>query len=322
MRLATKIWLIVAAALIVIGGIVFVSVMTVLKWDFTKLSTVKYETNEYEISENFKNISVVADTADIVFVPTADLNGSVVCHERKNIKHTVTVRDDTLVIEIEDTRKWYEHISFFDFGSSKITVCIPQGEYGALSIQASTGDVEIPKDFKFESTDISVSTGDVMNYASASEFVKIKTSTGDIRVEDLSAGAMDLSVSTGKVTVTGVNCEGDVALKVSTGDAKLTDMTCKNVISSGSTGNLSLKNVIAAEKFSIERSTGDVKFDGCDAGEIMVKTDTGNVSGTLLSEKVFITKTDTGDIDVPESVTGGKCSITTDTGNIRITIAK
>jgi hypothetical protein len=40
----------------------------------------------------------------------------------------------------------------------------------------------------------------------------------------------------------------------------------------------------------------------------------------LLSEKVFITKSDTGRIDVPETVTGGKCKITTDTGSIRIYI--
>ena len=40
-----KIWLIIAAALILIGCILFAGVMTVMKWDFTKLSTVKYVTS-------------------------------------------------------------------------------------------------------------------------------------------------------------------------------------------------------------------------------------------------------------------------------------
>ncbi len=31
-------------------------------------------------------------------------------------------------------------------------------------------------------------------------------------------------------------------------------------------------------------------LDGCDAETIYIKTDTGNVSGTLLTEKVFITE--------------------------------
>ena len=78
--------------------------------------------------------------------------------------------------------------------------------------------------------------------------------------------------------------------------------------------------VIAENKFSIERSTGNVKFDGSDAAEIFVKTDTGDVTGSLLTDKVFIAQTDTGDVDVPKTVTGGRCEIMSDTGNIKIKI--
>jgi len=63
-----------------------------------------------------------------------------------------------------------------------------------------------------------------------------------------------------------------------------------------------------------------VVFEGCDAGEIYVDTDTGDVSGTLLSDKVFIVKTDTGKIDVPNSISGGRCEIETDTGDVKISI--
>lgn len=83
-----------------------------------------------------------------------------------------------------------------------------------------------------------------------------------------------------------------------------------------------MKNVIATEKFSIERSTGDVTFDGADAAEIFVKTDTGDVKGSLLTDKVFITETDTGRVDVPKTTIGGRCEITTDTGDISIEIKK
>ena len=58
----------------------------------------------------------------------------------------------------------------------------------------------------------------------------------------------------------------------------------------------------------------------CDAAELEIKTGTGDVQGTLLSEKVFVVKTNTGKIQVPETVTGGKCKITTTTGDIRITV--
>ena len=59
-----------------------------------------------------------------------------------------------------------------------------------------------------------------------------------------------------------------------------------------------------------------------DGGQILIKTDTGKVSGSLLSDKVFIIETDTGRKDYPKTTTGGKCEITTDTGDIIITIEK
>lgn len=315
----TKIWLMTATSLVVIGCIILAGVMTVLQWDFTKLSTVKYETNRYGIYENYENISIVTDTADIVFVPSENANTSVVCYEQKHEKHSVAVKDGTLVIEIVDTRKWYEWIGI-SIESPKITVYIPQGEYGALSVKAGTGNVEMPENFKFERIDVSVSTGAVKCMASASEEIKITTTTGDIRVENAFADSLDLSVSTGEVIAKSITCAGDVKINVSTGCAKLADVTCKNMTSNGRTGDISLKNVIAAGQFLIERSTGDVKFDGCDASGIFVKTSTGSVNGSLLSDKVFITQTRTGSIDVPKTVSGGRCEITTDTGSIKITV--
>ena len=136
--------------------------------------------------------------------------------------------------------------------------------------------------------------------------------------KDFKFGTIDIATSTGDITIAGVTCEDDIVINVSTGKANLTDIKCKSFISDGSTGDFSLKNVIATEKFSIERSTGDVKFDDCDATEIWVKTDTGDVTGNLLSEKIFITQTSTGDVLVPKSTNGGKCEITTSTGDIYI----
>ena len=317
MNKSTKIWLIAASTVILLGIIIFGGAMSVLKWDFTKLSTNTFETNNYEINEEFSDISIYADTADIKLVSSENQKCSVVCYEQSNIKHSVSVEDGTLVIKNADTRKWYEYIGI-NFSTPKITLYLPQGEYGVLIIRSSTGDAEISKEFIFESIDISASTGDVSNYASASGFIKIKTTTGNIRVEDLSADTLSLSVSTGRVTSSNINCAENFDVSVSTGKTSISGVKCKNLYSSGNTGDISLKQVVAEEKFSIERTTGDVTFDGCDAMEIFIKTDTGDVKGTLLSDKVFVSKTDTGRIDVPNSITGGKCEITTDTGNIKI----
>ena len=317
----TKIRLISAAALIFIGLIIFVGVMTMLKWDFKKLSTVKYETNEYAVNEIFTNISVKTQASKVTFATSDTDTVKVICNEQKNLRHEVFVNDGTLTVKIKDTRKWYEYIGIgFGFGSTGITVYLPSGSYGASSIKTSTGDIEIPKDFSFESLDISGSTADVNCRASVKGIIKIKVSTGDIKIENLSAGALDLTVSTGQITANGISCTGELKSKCSTGKISFTDLSCESLVSEGDTGDIYLKNVIATEKFDIKRDTGDVKFDGCDAGEIFVTTDTGDVKGTLLSEKVFIPRSKTGQVTVPKTVNGGRCEITTDTGNIIISL--
>ena len=310
----TVIWLITATLLIIIGGVIFVCAMSVNNWNFLKLGNNKYKTNTC-VSENFSSISIESNTEDIVFAVSQNGECEVICYEEDNIKFSVAVLEDTLTIRKIDNRKWYQYIGV-NTANSKITVNLPESEYKNLSIKESTGKINIPKDFKFENIDISASTGDIENLASGGT-IKIKTSTGSIHTENISANSLELSVSTGKVTVKSVDCKEDIKINVSTGKTDIADIKCKNLFSKGSTGSIKLNNVIAEDKFSIERSTGDVKLDKCDAKEVFIKTDTGDVKGSFLSEKVFITETDTGRVEVPKNISGGRCEIETDTGDIK-----
>ena len=293
MSKGAKAWLIIAGSLVLIicisGG-----VMAMLN------AKVAYETNHHPLTDGIKNISINTKTADIEFLISEDGAPSVVCYEAANRQHTVTVNGDTLSIELNDTRKWYEYVGFH-FYSPKITVYLPMDMYDTLNIKTTTGNTELSKAFRFGN-------------------INITGSTGNIRVANASAGSLFLAVSTGAVTVENVVCFGDVNIKVSTGKTNLTNLNCRDLISDGDTGSITLKNVIASGKFDIERDTGNVRFDECDAAEIYIETNTGNVTGSLLSEKVFIARSNTGKVDVPKTVTGGRCEIETDTGNIIITI--
>ena len=278
----TKIWLLVAVSLFLGGCILFGVAMTMLNWDFNRLSTIKYETNQYEITDDYLNITIVSKTADITFAVSEDGKHRVICHEQENAIHSVEVKDSDLVIELVDTRKWHEHLGI-SFTSPKITVYLPREQYGNLSIRVSTGDVSLAEDFSFENINISVSTG-------------------KIHVKDLSTGALELSVSTGKTSVANV--------------------TCESLTSKGSTGDVDLKNVIATGAFFIERSTGDIELERCDAATLYLKTSTGDIEGSLRSEKEFSVHTKTGDVEVPRSSTGGTCELYTSTGDIEIEIER
>ena len=317
MKTTTKIWLFAAVFLIVLGLVVFAFSMKAAGTDFEDWSTQSYVTNTYEISENFRNISVNSNTADIEFLPSENDICKIVSYENEKIKCGAFVKNETLIIEYNDTRQWYDHIGIFSLESS-VTVYLPEDEYADLIINGDTSDVYIPADFTFESISIALNTGDIRSFAGAAGNISFKTSTGDIYAENISAASLDLTTETGDIKLSNVICHGDITHKTSTGKTHLNNITCKSLGSSGDTGDLTMSSVIAQESFTLERTTGDINFDKCDAADITVTTDTGDVSGTLLTAKIFFTETDTGSVVVPKSTEGGICSITSDTGDINI----
>ena len=318
MKRATKLWLLAAAGLVVLGMLGFVCVMAMNHWDFAQLGR-RYESDTIEVKEAFENIAIHTDTEDLLLMPAADGKCRVEFYDEGTKTHTAAVKDGTLTIETADTRKWHER-TWFGVGVPKITLYLPQAQYAALTVNERTGNIAIPGDFAFERVEITAGTGNVECLAGSAGLLRIETDTGDIRLEELSAGALELGVSTGRVDVRAVACSGDVGLTVSTGKSFLTDLKCGSFTSVGSTGDVTMENVTAKGLISIERSTGDVRFAGCDAAELQIKTDTGDVSGSLRSEKVFIAQSDTGRIEVPETTSGGKCKITTETGDIAVTV--
>ena len=316
----TKKSIIIAVVLIAIGMLFFIGVCIVMKFDFSKLSTITYETNTYTADKDFRNIEINVTETDILFKPSADGNCSVVCFEHEKVKHSVFVRNDTLHIVVDDTRKWYDYITLFQ-KSLSMTVYLPSEKYELLKIDSHTGDITIPALFTFGNVDITESTGDIVCNASVTETLRSKTSTGTINLNKIQAKNIDLCVSTGHIAVSSVICKETISAEVSTGDTTLTDVTCQNFISTGSTGNITMKNTISSDKFTIKRSTGDIHCENCDAGQISLNTSTGDINGTLRSEKIFAARTSTGTVHVPDTASGGKCEITTSTGDIHINLS-
>ena len=318
MSKATKIWLIIASCFLLVGLVIFGSISNIIGWDVIPFSQ-NYQTHSAEIMEDFSAISIETTTADIFFTQSRNGTCVVECYDKDDVWYSCEVRDNTLKIQHNDDREWYKRIGL-NLETPKITVYLPKTQYDLLFIEEDTGDIEVPKDFAFKETDVTLTTGDI-NFYATSDAVKIKTSTGDIEVEDSTVGSLDVSVTTGEVSLEKVKCAGDLGVEVTTGEVELDGVRCKNLVSNGSTGSIILKNTVATEKLVVDRSTGGVKFEGADASEISVKTDTGSISGTLLSEKVFIAQSDTGRVSVPETTSGGKCKLTTDTGSIKIEIS-
>ena len=325
MKKSTVCWIIVAASLVLVGGMLIVSAAVIgsttalSDFEWSQLSPVEYAENTYEMSDEIQRLHITTETANILLKRADGENCKVVCRETDMVFHSVSVADGTLTVDVVDIRKWYHRIGFF-FGKQSVTVYLPGRVYDSLTVETDTGNLEIPDDFTFTSIRVNGDTGYVNCKATVQEQVDISLSTGDVTLVGLTAGSIRLTASTGDISMDQVACEGEMKLTVSTGRITLTDITAHTLTADASTGDIRLINVQAESRLALESSTGDVTMNGCDAKDLIVRTNTGNITATLLSPKMFSADSDTGRIILPPDGGEGRCQVTTDTGNIRIEI--
>ena len=334
---AIKIACIVAGGLIVTGLTCGFIGLAAMNFDFTKLSTEKFVTQNHTVSESFNSIKMEKMYGNVRFVLTENNECEVECVENAKRPHAVTVEDNTLVIRAEDNRKWYDYIGIH-FKTPTTTVYLPQTAYEELTLQGSVSNVSLDEEFVFQSVDVQVSTGNVAIRASVEKSLSVRTSTGKIAVYGVTAQTMQAQVSTGDITIQ--NCEaqsltvktttgdmdlnsvkaGDIQAQASTGDIDINESKAQSLTVKTTTGDIDLNSVIAEGDMRITADTGDVELSACDAGALYIRTDTGDVVGTLLSDKVFFAQSDTGKIRVPNTIEGGRCEIRTDTGDITMRV--
>ena len=274
--------IIVAAALFVMGLAIAALGALFMGNDPHFISENDYKSVRHDVTDEFKSVAVTATTADVIFEASEDGSSYVLTYLPEKIGTQVYVEDGVLHVSTKDNRKWYEHISIsIGKNSPSIVVYMPKGEYEALDVNVTTGDIIID--------DISPA------------LMKVKTTTGDIKITDVP------------------NSE-ELSAKASTGKVSLSSVHANKIDIETTTGSISLDDVIASSSAHINATTGDVKFTAFDSAEIYIKVTTGDVEGELLSGKLFVTDTTTGNVKVPYSTEGGACNIKTTTGDIEITL--
>jgi hypothetical protein len=297
MKKSNTVWIITAVCLIISGAIISLLSLEKLNFDFNKLNTHKFISNENIITEDFSNIKIGIDTSDIAIVRSKDNICKVVTVNTENIKHIVTVENNVLLISAEDNRKWYDYVGIFSEEPS-LTIHLPKDSYDFLKIECDTSDITVQKGFTFGEVEIETDTGDIGFSADSQDIINISTDTGDVVFGNIKASDITLESDTGYITFNSVDC--------------------KNIKVETETGDVTFNSSVTSEGILVTSGTGDVTFNNSDAAEISITTDTGDVKGRLLSPKVFVCSSDTGDIDVPVSITGGKCEIKTNTGDIEM----
>ena len=252
----TRIWIVIAIVLIVIGAVLGGVSFAALDYDYKALNTADYETTEFEVKEDFKNISLNADTENIFFETSDNSTCKIVCYSDRKDRYQVGVSEDTLMLTKDHTVKI--HLGLVT-ESPKITVYLPKDTYETLFVDADTGNVTLPGTFSFDTVTVKLDTGKINMDSSVSGDISLTTDTGKIYLRNVDTdGKLTIRTQTGDVTLEGCDAS-EVSIKTDTGDVTGSFLTGKTITADSDTGKVNIP----------QSSTGGT----CD-----ITTDTGNIN--------------------------------------------
>lgn len=329
--------IIISSVLIVSGLLIAIIVLALNQFKIGDLDN-SIISKTYDVSEDFSSIECNLEVSSLNIYYTTDTENKVLCLEKEGISFDVKVEDNILKIKENNNIKWYANINFIN--NTDVTIFINKKYLDNFVVNTSTGDISILEQINFNNVSIDGSTAKISFMAYVEENVNIHLSTGDVWINKAEMKNLDVKVTTGKIEISECKILNNVNLKSTTGDMNLLNniisnnlevtkdtgkltmdtVSCNNVNVKSTTGDTTFSDVIVNNDAKIESSTGRVKLDFCDAKNIYIKTSTGDVSGSIMSYKIFNVKTDTGKINVPETIEGSKgvCNITTSTGDVEI----
>ena len=273
--------------LILLGIVVGFVGFAMLGFNPKKLGNTKIEHKTFTSSDEFDSIVIKSEVSDVKIKRSEDGKFRVDYDRISKMRTTVVIEDGVLKITEKDNRRWYDYIltfNFVSFNNSDIVVYLPEKQYREVNVSVDTGSI------KLYSVPVDGN-------------IALKTDTGSIDVYNLSCDSISAETDTGSIDLEAVRVWNGVKLSTDTGSIDIID-------------------TIADGDLNARTDTGSVKLKDIDANSITVKTDTGSIKGTILTEKIIFAKSDTGSVNVPESLTGGKCNLTTDTGSIKISYSK
>lgn len=286
----------------------------------------------------FDSVKVDGASSDIVFALSDDGAESVEFTGSGKTECDVSVKDETLTIKLTDMRKWYDLLGSVFSGNEKLTVYLGAREYSKLEIASLSGSVDLPSGLSFADADIRTSSGNADIGAAVSGTLAVRASSGSVKMNgvnvrtleadassgniyasDIAADSASFCTSSGSIKITDAEIGGALSASASSGELSLENVDCGSAVLDASSGSIGLTSVKAESGITGECISGDIRLTACAAPEMDLTTSSGSVKGTVSGDMIYITKTSSGSVTVPDSVKdGGMCRVETISGNIDI----
>lgn len=268
---------------------------------------------EYHITEPFTAVDVQTGSSDVRILRSGDDTTHIETECWGGIRETVEVRDGVLTIlhsfDTQEQRKkkgsfFGLKFSFISGGGGNVTVYLADEMWESLSVKTLSGEIEV-EDMRARAALLSTKSGDVeARHLTVEGRLELESMSGDIDMDDVTAGELDAHSMSGDVDADGINV----------GAAEL----------SSKSGDIDMESVLAQGTLRAESTSGDVSLHRCDGRDVLLRSTSGDIDGTLLTPKEeFRGRSVSGDVSLPKNVQEGVgvCEASTTSGDVSLRIA-
>ncbi len=342
-RTFIKIFVILGAILLVAGVAVFVGGMTAGGWDFSILSTVRYEQRTYAAEGAVTSVHIEYSNAAIAveYSETAArcyIDYPVRLNERDEEISQIAITETDGVLTLTEHCDWQDSLfqwdidlDFGDDSARTVRVVLPAGQNIALDLYTQNGSVSLNADGEaLPSLDLHSNNGSisVSGTLTVAEDAAFQTDNGSVKVSGVSA-AGDLTLRTSNGSMRAENISADsLEARSSNGSLRLTDIAAADSLTAKTNnGAIELLGDITAKMLTVSTSAGDIAMhDGMiDAQEIAMTTELGSIEAEgsafagAQSDYTVLVSTGMGSSNVSASSGGSrKLTLSTNLGDIRV----
>ena len=306
MSKATKIALIVAAVLIVLGGVVGVAGVFI-SGGALDISFDERERREARFSGEIMRIEAElhSDTLELAVISGDEY--VVKYYDNEKQYFTVEQDGDTLrVVRNDVRRKWYESIGIsFGRNGPDVYIGVPAAFYGEVELSANSGGISVKGLTLERSLTASVSSGGVSIENVYCSRLTASADSGGINVDEvIVVEDAVLSAKSGAVHADSLRCGGDLTAEAKSGAIRLEECS--------------------AENLSLTAKSGAINFEDCSYEKSAVlQSNSGSIRGELpgpMEAYSIRSSTGSGSSNLPEERHGGEKSLIAETGSGSIRI--
>lgn len=308
MTTARKAVLIVATALLVGGSALALGAFAAADFRFENLSntTRDWVSNTKTLSTESEaphTAIVVSDRGEGVRFEPADGDAIEIVYWTSSEK-AVDVVDEGGVLKItgQGTSLTGLMIMKVDFQDRTTVVKVPQSYTGSITVETSSGSIDVAELDGLESVTLSANSGYVSAMRVNAGSVDLRTSSGNIVAVGVGAEAFSARASSGSLSFDDVEASSFEA-RTTSGNQSLGDMRAGTLSARSSSGGIETA-VIDAESVELEASSGSIHalFAGMAADyDTTASSSSGYVSaptGTTGAAKRIVASTMSGSIDL------------------------